>query len=114
MRKISEASKERRVAKSSLTGVDGRTNISMVESKPTRGRNVKNWFDSDDDADDTKSIHSSEATLTGDEEMGYAKNEKSLGTKTTTTEVSAGSGIAPSWARGVNVTREVVVETSSR
>jgi hypothetical protein len=31
MRKISEASKERRVAKSSLTGVDGRTNISMVE-----------------------------------------------------------------------------------
>jgi hypothetical protein len=88
--------------------------IPLICSKPTRGRNVKNWFDSDDDADDTKSIHSSEATLTGDEEMGYAKNEKSFGTKTTTTEVSAGSGIAPSWARGVNVTREVVVETSSR
>ena len=56
-------------------------------------------------------MHSGEATLTGDEEMGYGREQFG---QATTTEVSAGTGAAPSWAHGVNVTREVVVKTSSR
>jgi len=91
----------------------------MVESKPRKA--VKNWFDSDEDGEDAKSMHSSEATLTGrDEEEGNAPRQSQLGHTSrqsqvdfegTKTEVSTG---AQSWVQGVNITREVVVETTMR
>jgi len=108
MRKVSQTCKERRSAGHTLTGLNG-TNISIIQTNSGGRRAVKNWFDSDDDADE-KSMHSSDATLTGrDEEEGYAAKDF----KGTKSEVSAYSG-QTSWTAGVNVTREVVVETSSR
>ena len=86
-------------------------------SKSKSGNGAKNWFDSDDDVDDTKSLHSSETTLAGRDEKG---NETRLQTEQPfcptriTTDVSAGADEVPSWTQGVTVTRQVLVETSLR
>jgi hypothetical protein len=94
----------------------------LMNSKPSRRKAAKNWFDSDDEIDDAKSLHSSESTIMGrDEEEGNAGPRRSqldldqpFAAKGTTTEVSAGTGIPPGWNHGVKVTRQVIVETSSR
>ena len=85
-------------------------------SKPNRGKPAKNWFDSDDDIDDTNSLPSTEATLAGkDEEEGAAplQNQQPFGPLRTTTKVSTGEGRIPAWSHGVSVTRQLIVETSS-
>src|SRR2546423_8388043 len=82
----------------------------------SKGRAAKNWFDSDDDIDDTNSLPSTEATLAGkDEEEGAAplQNQQPFGPLRTTTKVSTGEGRIPAWSHGVSVTRQVIVETSS-
>lgn|SRR5579859_386282 len=95
-----------------------------------RGRAVKNWFDSDEDLEvDTKSLHSSESTLAGkddDLEIQRAsthnlsnRNLQNLGrsfsrTGITKAEVSAGMDTQPVWGNEVTITRQVIVETSSR
>jgi hypothetical protein len=85
--------------------------MSSNGSKPNRGRAVKNWFDSENDMDDLKSLHSSDGTLEGrDEEEGVIP----FSPKGTKTEVFAGSGGDPDFAQGVTVTRQVVVKTSFR
>lgn len=98
-------------------------------SKP-RGRAVKNWFDSDEDLEaDAKSLHSSESTLAGkDDDLELQRssthnlsnhNLHNLGrsfsrTGMTKAEVSAGSDNRPVWGNEVTITRQVIVETSSR
>jgi len=130
MRKISEACKERRDAELMMTN-GGRNGVNVSESYiPPRGHSnsrkrnrqtaAKNWFDSDEDElEDTKSVPSSEATLfTDPAEKGYGKTkqleERMFARNGIITEVSSGSGAPSNWAQGVHVTRQVIVETSSR
>jgi Pheromone A receptor len=129
--KFAQGCRERRAAEAIASG-NGR-NVSMVEPyllmteafliarKPGNQRKaVKNWFDSDEDIEDAKSLHSNESSVTGkDEEEGagqqrHAEAFEPFGNKGTTTHVSAGTGPTPGWAHGVKVTRQVIVETSSR
>jgi hypothetical protein len=69
-------------------------------SAPNRSKTGKHWFDSDDDGDgdEERSMKMSESTLTQEEESVLGKE----GAMPTT----------PSFV--VNVTRQVVVETSPR
>jgi len=92
----------------------------------TRRPTAKNWFDSDEELDDTKSLHSSDEsafTLGKDEEEGGAGNPRGSRHELdrpyapgqgTRTEITSGNGVTPGWAHGVKVTRQVIVETSSR
>jgi len=89
----------------------------------TRSRRpaAQNWFDSEEDLDDAKSLHSDESGFTGkDEEEGNQRGSRheldrpfapGQGTRT---EITAGNDVTPGWAHGVKVTRQVIVETSSR
>lgn len=84
--------------------------------RQSKGRAAKNWFDSDDDIDDTSSLPSTEATLAGKDEEdspGQVQNQQTFGPLRTTTKVSTGEGRVPVWSHGVSVTRQVIVETSS-
>jgi hypothetical protein len=83
--------------------------------KPSRGRATKNWFDSEDEADDTKSLPSTDVTLSGkDEEEGVAyPPDGQFGHLRTTAQVSTDPGALPPWSHGVSVTRQVIVETSA-
>jgi len=101
---------------------------------------ARNWFDSEEDhEDDVKSLHSSESTLTSpsqhilngrDEEeanpqaggrisqldlSAFDTSGDPFTTNGTRTQVTAGSGAGnPGWTQGVKVTRQVIVETTSR
>lgn len=138
MKKISDLCKQRRAAQSVANG-DARNNIVMVESRP-RKKAAQNWFDSEEDhEDDVKSLHSSESTLTSpsqnilngrDEEeanpqaggrisqldlSAFDTSSDPFATNGTRTQVTAGSGAGnPGWTQGVKVTRQVIVETTSR
>ena len=97
-------------------------------SKP-RGRAVKNWFDSDEDIEDAKSLHSSESTLAGkDDDLELNRSSthnlsshelNNLGRSYSRSgmikaEVSAGTDNRPVWGNDITITRQVIVETSSR
>jgi hypothetical protein len=82
---------------------------------------MKHWNDSDDDTLDAKSLPSSETTLRfrDEEENSGRQSQMELDHPfgpTIKTEVSAGyhDGAPVSWNHGVTVTRQVVVETSTR
>ena len=73
----------------------------LIISQPNRAKAGKNWFDSDDDGDDERSMKMSETTLTSlHEEEGIVK------------EGHVKECQSPTFI--VNVTRQVVVETSPR
>jgi hypothetical protein len=120
MRSVADSCKERRTAGAILTGNDTQ-NISMIErynseyiadqSPMHRPRPVKNWFDAEDDGDDTKSLHSSESTLAGQDDKS---NPAGLGTYGPSAHVTANTGPVASWPGGIYVTRQVVVETRLR
>jgi hypothetical protein len=86
---------------------------SVKVSKTSR----KNWFDHDEDFDDhdVKSIPSSDATLVRDDEsLNSRLHLEQFSPPQGTAEVSAGTGTVPNWNQGITVTRQVIVETSSR
>jgi pheromone a factor receptor len=119
MRKISETCKRRRTAAGTITGRTGEMNVSMVEGhrEATRGRPVMNWFDSDDEVCDAKSLQSSEATLTvRDQEEGNTDSGPPVGSISpyASTAQTEGTGGMQNWSQGITVTRQVIVETSSR
>ena len=49
--------------------------LSSNNCRYERGRTARNWFDSDDDVGDAKSLHSSEATFVGRYEEGKATEQ---------------------------------------
>jgi hypothetical protein len=130
MQKVSERCKERSSARNiAKHGID-RTDISMVEayalqpfwsnsSNRTRGKTAKNWFDSEEDLDDVRSLHSGDSTLAGQDDYAgkgtqvQNDHEGIYSPGQTTTEISAGPGNA-NWTQGISVTRQVIVATSFR
>ena len=131
MRKVSEKCKDRRDAElavkmgttHSLAEMYVSTSDHANSRKPKQRKAAKNWFDSDDEiGGDNDSIPMSETTLEdGDEEkaIGQLKQRElddRLGASAVKTEISAGSGSGapPSWTRGVQVTKQVLIQSSLR
>ena len=86
-------------------------------SNPNRrkGQQQQHWFDADDDVLEQKTMESWESSnVSVDEEKKTEREWEGEQRQACTAEVSAGSGATPGWGRGVVVTRQVLIETSSR
>jgi len=83
---------------------------------PRTRRSNKNWFDIEEEAEaDIKSLHSSDLSL-HEVESTARLSDLNLGNPrgTSNTEISAGFRPTPGWDTGVQVTRQVLVETMAK